>query len=159
MADFRTDKEILDQFLGSIRLDIIASSDQQGRNATGNAKAGLTVETGFTSGKLIDKAGYTEWGWEYGRAPGRFPPIEAISRWIDAKGIIPQDISKKSLAFLIARKIAREGTKLFRQGEPSGVITDNITEDRMASLQQVFADKYSSMIMSEMIRGFTTIQS
>ncbi|MBO7226552.1 MAG: hypothetical protein J6V33_03095 [Bacteroidales bacterium] len=37
---------------------------------------------------------------------------EKILRWIDEKGITPKDgISKKSLAFLITRKIHREGFK------------------------------------------------
>ena len=50
--------------------------------------------------------------WKYineGRTPGGRPPINVIEQWIDDKGIQPNDISKKSLAFLIARKIGAEG--------------------------------------------------
>jgi hypothetical protein len=56
-----------------------------------------------------------------GRKPGKFPPIDSIKKWIYDKGIVNKikgDISVSSLAFLIARKIAREGTNYFQQGGP-----------------------------------------
>lgn len=52
---------------------------------------------------------------EYGRKPGRYPPPEAIIEWIKVKPITPRPSadgrlpSVKSLAFLIGRKIYREG--------------------------------------------------
>ena len=58
--------------------------------------------------------------WKYvndGRRPGKYPPPDAIASWISKKGIVPyKDRSGKipsigSLAFLIGRKISREGTK------------------------------------------------
>jgi len=45
-----------------------------------------------------------------GRGPGGFPPPQTIIDWIIAKPIQVTDISIESLAFLIGRKIAREGT-------------------------------------------------
>lgn len=53
---------------------------------------------------------------EYGRRPtvnkGDGKLQEKILQWIDEKGITPKDgISKKSLAYLITRKIHREGYK------------------------------------------------
>lgn len=53
---------------------------------------------------------------EYGRGPGKFPPIDKIREWVRVKPVIPYPDSRgrlpsiKQLAFLIARKIAREGT-------------------------------------------------
>ena len=51
---------------------------------------------------------------EYGRGPGKMPPIDAIAQWIKVKPVIPDPINGKvpdtrQLAFLIARKIGREG--------------------------------------------------
>ena len=45
-----------------------------------------------------------------------FPPPKAILKWVQIKPVIPRPYngripSEKSLAFLISRKIAREGTK------------------------------------------------
>lgn len=56
---------------------------------------------------------------EYGRRPGKRPPIDAIERWIKVKPIIPDPINgrvptTKQLAFLISRKIGMEGTKAQR---------------------------------------------
>lgn len=46
---------------------------------------------------------------ENGRRPGKQPPRSAIVEWLEVKNIQPQDISLESLAFLIARKIGRDG--------------------------------------------------
>lgn len=49
---------------------------------------------------------------EHGRGPGRFPPIEAIQNWMTAKHIVPrEDRTVPQVSYLIARKIAREGTQ------------------------------------------------
>lgn len=52
---------------------------------------------------------------EYGRGPGKQPPIDKIEEWVRVKPIIPNPINGKipdtrQLAYLIARKIGREGT-------------------------------------------------
>lgn len=65
---------------------------------------------------------------ENGRGPGRFPPIDKILEWIRVKPVIPYSDSRgrlpteEQLAFLIARKIANEGT------EPKRVLAETITE-------------------------------
>lgn len=51
---------------------------------------------------------------EYGRGPGKFPPLEKIKEWIDVKPVIPTVYNGKlptvdQLAYLIGRKIATEG--------------------------------------------------
>ena len=51
---------------------------------------------------------------EYGRRPGKFPPIDAIKEWIRVKPVVPDARDGKvpndnQLAFIIARKISREG--------------------------------------------------
>ena len=53
---------------------------------------------------------------ENGRRPGKMPPVAPILAWVQSRNITPDDISQESLAFLIARKIGREGSLLFRQG-------------------------------------------
>jgi len=66
---------------------------------------------------------------EHGRGPGGFPPLDAIKQWIEQRGIQPMDISQDSLAFLIGRKIANQGTLVFRQGGNTGIISEVQTED------------------------------
>lgn len=53
---------------------------------------------------------------EYGRRPGKMPPIQAILDWIKVKPVIPREInghlpSERQLAFLIARSIGENGTE------------------------------------------------
>ena len=53
---------------------------------------------------------------EYGRRAGKQPPIDAIRKWVEAKPVVPTPDANgriptvRSLAYLIARKIGREGT-------------------------------------------------
>lgn len=67
---------------------------------------------------------------EYGRNPGKFPPVDAIKRWISVKPILPRPVNGKvptpdQLAFLIGRKIARDGI-------PAGnYLNDTITEFKL----------------------------
>lgn len=54
------------------------------------------------------------WKWiENGRKAGKMPPVNAILEWINKKNIKPnkKELSKKSMAFLIARKIGLKGIK------------------------------------------------
>lgn len=54
---------------------------------------------------------------EYGRKPGKFPPLDKIKSWIRVKPVLPRANangkipSENQLAFLIGRKIATKGTK------------------------------------------------
>lgn len=67
---------------------------------------------------------------ETGRKPGKMPPVEPIQRWMQQRGIVPRDISQESLAFLIARRIGREGSKVYREytktGKGTGILLDVI---------------------------------
>lgn len=157
MADeiFPDDSEIISQFLEGVKENIVSNAETQNRVASGQSIRELRIETDDHSGKLIDGAGYTYWGWEYGRRPGLMPPRAAIEQWIEDKGIVPQGITKQSLAFLIQRKIGREGTDLFQQGGNSGVISEAITRDRLDALRTAFGSKYLTMIKTEILKAFT----
>lgn len=49
---------------------------------------------------------------EHGRGPGKFPPIQAIQHWMEVKHIVPrEDRTVPQVSYLIARKIAKEGTQ------------------------------------------------
>lgn len=71
------------------------------------------------------------WTLEHGRGPtsegakkGNPTLRESILLWIKQRGIVPIDISQKSLAYLIARRIHKEGSLLYRQGGNSGIISE-----------------------------------
>lgn len=85
------------------------------------------------SGRLADSVNYKIngnklelWAEDYiyylekGRRPTRNSGTgevrKNIRKWIDDKGINPTDISKDSLAYLIARKIHLKGNTVYQQG-------------------------------------------
>lgn len=52
---------------------------------------------------------------EYGRGPGKFPPVDAILKWVEYKRLAPSTrgtaMSTKQIAYVVSRKIALEGTQ------------------------------------------------
>lgn len=82
---------------------------------------------------------------EYGRRAGKMPPISAIENWIKIKPIIPDPINNKipdtrQLAYLIARKIGREGTPAQRPLERA------LYSDEMESLISAIKQEITSQI-------------
>lgn len=88
------------------------------KKASGNLISSLKpVQIEFSNNKMqgsIEIASYWKYV-EYGRRPGKFPPMNKILDWIKIKPVIPRPMnglkapSEKQLAFLISRKIARDG--------------------------------------------------
>ena len=101
--------------------------DQNGTNASHNLYDSFEkiIEIGedWFSVK-ISMADYGKYV-ENGRGPGRFPPIDKIKEWIEIKPVqIQPGMNGKyptidQLSFLIARKIANEGTEAQPFFEPA----------------------------------------
>ena len=107
-----------------------------------------SVSTG-TGGWVVSVSLADYWKYiEYGRRPGKMPPLEVIEKWIDVKEIKPHSMTLKSgktviptppkLPFLIARSIGRRGIApkpLFQKSFEAAkqqfmqVIKDAITQD------------------------------
>jgi hypothetical protein len=85
---------------------------------------------------------------ENGRRPGKRPPTSVIRQWIDDKGIIPDGISKDSLAFLIARRMGEEGSTIYQAGG-SDLISGIFNEDLQRSIEAEFAQLLVTEIQSE----------
>ena len=80
----------------------------------------------------------------YGRGPGKFPPLDKIEDWIVRRKISPYPTksgrvpTRKQLSFLIARKIAREGF------EGSGFLQKSLKEQ-----QDYWEDRISDAIYKD----------
>lgn len=52
---------------------------------------------------------------ELGRRPGKMPPVDKLTDWVQRKNLVPRGARNRkkarAVAFLIARKIARKGIK------------------------------------------------
>lgn len=90
---------------------------------------------------------------EYGRRAGKMPPIDAILNWIKIKPIVPNPINGKvpdtrQLAFLIARKIGREGIK-GRKPITEMVYSDTI-ETMINDIKTIIAEQIKNELQNEM---------
>jgi len=83
--------------------------DSQNLNDTGEAKDSLSYKV--EGNKLIIEGKARALFLEFGRRPGTFPPIAPIRAWAIRKLGVSED-EADGVAYLIARKIAREGTDI-----------------------------------------------
>lgn len=99
-------REFLKKEMKLIREDVLNEYNSSGKRVSGQFEEGL--ETTIEGNKYILK-GYT---YLAGRKAGKMPPIQNILEWVKRKGIFEyeKESQASSIAFLIARKIGREGT-------------------------------------------------
>lgn len=145
-----TVQQILTTEFEALKNDLIAAYDAKGMRSSGEWPASLQVEVSGNKATLTGN-NYTE-QLEYGRRPGKQPPSEAIERWIIDKGIaatIQGNISISSLAYLIARKIAREGWNRAQRGGVD-LISEVVTPERIQSI----IDKVSDIYVLEFTNDF-----
>lgn len=128
-----TVNEILQSEFDELAKDFVKRYDELGMRASGrwaNELEQTVTENGSKFKAVVSGAAYSR-QLVNGRAPGKFPPIGAIQQWIKDKGI-RSNIKPESLAFLIARKIAREGTKYYPRG--TDLIDSVYTDERIQKI-------------------------
>lgn len=150
--------DLFESEIEKLRVDLVKKYNELGMRASGEWEKQLEAIIEITESNI--KA--TFYGIDYteylvkGRTPGKFPPRDKIRQWIDDKGITPKDnITKDQLAFLIARKISKEGTKYFKQGG-TDLIDSVITMERIREIVEVvgrsFLTTFEFKINEKLIR-------
>lgn len=90
---------------------------------------------------------------EYGRSPGKFPPVDAIRKWIEVKPLVPESRgydkvpSVEQLAYLISRSIANNGIPA------SNVLEEALNDDNLSRAIDLFTDNLINGIY-EIIKEF-----
>ena len=154
-----TPEETLKRELKKLENEFLIRYQEKGMEASGNW--GRSLETVVEKSKdgsvtgSVRALSYSQ-QLETGRQAGKFPPREAIENWIVEKGIasnIEKEISVSSLAFLIARKIAREG---WDRKDYGGVelISEVATPERMQEITDKVGQSYITLITTEVITLF-----
>lgn len=128
-----TIKESVSDFFKDVIADIILDQQSKRITASGGSAQSLRFEATEDGGKLFG-SGYFKYQVS-GRGPGRFPPIQRITDWINAKGIRPESGTVEGMAFAIAKKIAKQGTDIFQQKRP-GLEISQIVQDQRPQLRQ-----------------------
>lgn len=133
--------QVVDEYLNKVREGI--EQDAQSKNQKIPVSS-FRVEVGMDQGALY-AADYMKY-LIYGRPPGKQPPPEAIQGWVAAnpevlshfKGIFA-NITENGLAYIIGRKIGREGSAIYR-GEKPGIdllgVMENALPDFLKQLEQ-----------------------
>jgi hypothetical protein len=145
-------EEILRNEFASLSRELVNKYDDLGMRSSGRFERELEVdvrsnEVSFRG--VLSGAHYT-YQLVNGRRPGRMPPVDAIRQWIRDKRIQLDNISEGSLAYLIARKIAREGTDYFKQGG-TDLVSSVVTEDRMSSIVDRVAREVNVIISDSIL--------
>lgn len=149
-----TTAEVLKIEFESIKVDLIKKHDELNMRASGdwaNSLESVIDEKDHITNIKLYGNNYTE-QLVLGRKPGKFPPIKAIEKWIYDKGIraVGKEISISSLAFLIARKISQEGTKIYQKGG-TDLIESVITPERIQRIINQVSEINLDYIVNGMI--------
>lgn len=124
-----TEKErIYHKYLEALKVKLIAKYDALGLRASGRYAQELDCQA--CGDKLTVWAPVHAIFMEKGRRAGGFPPRKAIAQWIEVKQGLPRVFKekKKQYAFLIARKIAREGIRV-PNAHNKGHVVSEVVED------------------------------
>jgi hypothetical protein len=125
-------EEAVQIFLNKVRLAYVDDQKAKGIVSSGKSAESLKTTVSPTLGQLLGAAYFTQQ--KLGRRPGKFPPIEAIIQWLKDKKTFNVEGDKgpslKSLAFLIARKISKQGTDIYLKKRPALSVEDKILEAR-----------------------------
>ena len=89
----------------------------------------------------------------YGRGPGKQPPPDRMLAWVQKNPeLLNSDISEKSLAFLIGRKIGREGTDIF-QGKRKGLDLLGVMEKNLPKLLEDIGEEEKLKIQTSLSKA------
>lgn len=121
--------------------------EADGRRATGNLINSIDVNVNALGLDLVVTISVLDY-WQYtenGRGAGKWPPRDKILEWVRVKGLPTRENSgygglptEQQLAFLIQRKIGREGY----QGKPSLANT-------MEELNSIYKEKFQLAIQQD----------
>ena len=118
--------ELVSSELEALKQKVIENQKNSGQVASGRTIASMKVEVTEDGGVLWGRSPFGTL--ETGRKPGKVPAgfWKIIRQWMDDKGIQAQ--KPDSFAYLVARKIANEGTQLFRNGGRDDIYSPEVKD-------------------------------
>lgn len=122
-------QNIVFEELEDLRKRIISNIDSSGRRASGRTSESMRTDVSENRGVLFGRMAFGTL--ETGRKPGKVPAgfYQIIKQWVIDKGIsFDSQSERNSFAYLVSRKITREGTQLYRRGADTDVYTAEVPE-------------------------------
>ena len=117
-------KTILGPELEDLKRRIIENHISAKQMASGKTRASFTVTLGDNEGRLEARKAIAVL--ETGRKPGRVPRgfYYIILKWVADKGLRVDN--PRTFAYFVSRKIAAEGTRLYRDGGRQDIFSNEI---------------------------------
>ena len=137
--------KIIKQEFDSIIEDIKNLYNASGKRTSGEFEKGMEVTQTTSTTTLL--------GYPYlsGRMKGKMPPVENIKKWIEGKGITPLKGNITSLAWAIAKKIAKEGTsKEYHLKVYEEVITPQRIDDIIKKVSVFNVNMFTNELITEL---------
>lgn len=155
-----TQRAIFDKFGKQFTIDLreALATVPLSKAATGGANASEKLSRSISY--KITNTGITFysqdyiWYLIYGRKPGKPAPYKAIWQWTIDKHIMPRDgITRATLVFMIQRKMAKQGTTIYREqkGKASKLINYIRNRELLDVLREDLGKSYAQRIKSEIL--------
>jgi len=148
-------QEVIAKYLQRVSKDIKADQKQKKLVASGNSLNSHVIIMGTKNRNSLIASSYYPFIVE-GRGPGKFPPPDKIMDWLIEKKIQPRDenMSLKSLAFLIGRKMAKEGSQIHR-GDREGIDFLEIATKNEGVLYRQVGKAMADQVTDSLLKVFT----
>jgi hypothetical protein len=128
--------ELTNKHLGNLSNKIAETLAAKNLDNTGSAIRSLEIKGNQLLGNdyiyYLDK----------GRAPGKFPPVQTIRDWVSQKLGVDNKIVN-SIAYLVGRKISKEGTAIFKNSS-KGLQLDILVEEMLEDLTKELPEKMAA---------------
>jgi hypothetical protein len=152
-------EDIYQRYLERLRLKLIAKYHELGLMASGKYEQELEGLT-EPNKMIMLGAGHSDF-MEHGRGTGYVSP-KHIMEWIEVKQGLPQEFyeNKKSIAYAIATKIAKEGIRVPNEHNAGRVISEVVDQFLADDINQMLidlGDYYRATIESDVLRIFENI--
>lgn len=150
--------EILKQQGESVIKDLRKSFETNKVNASGNLSRSLMqeIEINQVFTRLTVSAASYVFTTEEGRGPtkgrGDGELYRRILQWIEDKKLNIPDKQKRGVAFAITKTIHEKGTRLFRSGSLSGVLSNVLNDQRVNEILEAIGQQQEESIIESIIR-------
>ena len=150
--EFTNLQRVLGDYINEVRSHYIDKITQEGHNASNNLINSIRVIMERNSSSIEVSLSLADY-WKYlesGTKP-HWPPQQAILDWIRVKPVLPTEKdgrvpTEQQLAYLISRKIAREGTP-----------ATNLLEETLEDVNNRYEELISEAINKDLDEGLTAI--
>lgn len=149
-------KEAVLEFFENVKKDTVQDQLSKNIKASGKSAASLEIKADGNGGQLLGSAYFYQQ--IHGRRPGKMPPVSDLLAWVKVKGIGSSEQQQKGIAWAISKKIANEGTDIFK-GKRAGLDWEIIINDNTKALMEALGENVMAEVTNNLIKEFDGINA